>query len=177
MKKDKNTLSVALKSSKKETTVKAKAFEKKLSAVEKQVADLSEFKSKKLQEEREEKLRKKKEMKKARKKFDELTAKKQAGTEINYSLIDVAESKTYMEHKEGAIENKSEMKQIGTEVKGIDEEDAIEKDLEDVNCMSDKDFAEHLWMKFWGRPRPAKYSCQQESVSDELGDGRDRDDS
>ena len=58
LKKDKNSLSVALKSSKKETTEQTKAFEKKLSVVEKQVADLSEFKSKKLEEEREVKLRK-----------------------------------------------------------------------------------------------------------------------
>ena len=62
-------------------------------------------------------------------------------------------------------------------MKGIEENDEPDKYLEDVNCMSDKDFSEHLWKTFCGRSRPAKYSSQQESVSDELGDGRNLDES
>ena len=57
-----------------------------------------------------------------------------------------------------AFPNNLEMKPIAA---GIEENGATEKDLEDVNCMSDKDFAECMWKKFCGRPQPAKYSSQQ----------------
>ena len=96
---------------------------------------------------------------------------------INYELLDNAKSNNNLENKETDIENNVEMGQIGTKVKGIEETDESEKDLEDVNCLSDKDFAEHLRKTFCGRSRPAKYSSQQESVSDELGDGRNLDES
>ena len=76
LKKDKNSLSVALKSSKKENTDNAKAFEKKLLINEKKVEDLSEFKSKKSRAKREEKLIQKEEMKKAKKNIDELNKAK-----------------------------------------------------------------------------------------------------
>ena len=37
--------------------------------------------------------------------------------------------------------------------------EAPEKELEDenLNLMSDKDFMEHMWKKFCGRPRPAAH--------------------
>ena len=47
------------------------------------------------------------------------------------------------------IENKCAMKHIGTKVEGIEENGALENDLEDVNSMSDKDFSEYLWKKFY----------------------------
>lgn len=59
--------------------------------------------------------------------------------------------------------------------KGAEEKEAHEKDLkgENIHLLSDKEFAEYMWMTFCGRPRPAKYSPQQEV--DELGDGKNID--
>ena len=66
--KDKNTLNVALKSAKQELKSQNKTFEKQLLASEKKVAELNNFKIKKLNDERQEKLQKRKELKmKARK--------------------------------------------------------------------------------------------------------------
>ena len=66
--KEKNTLNVALKSAKQELKSQNKTFEKQLLASEKKVAELNNFKIKKLNDERQEKLQKRKELKmKARK--------------------------------------------------------------------------------------------------------------
>ena len=60
--KDKNVLSVALKSVKQEFKAQIKASEDKLKTCEKKLVELHEFKSKKLNEERQERIRKKKEL-------------------------------------------------------------------------------------------------------------------
>ena len=59
-----------MKSSKHEIKQQSKVFDKKLEVFEKKIADLNEFRAKKLAEEREEKLRKKKEIKKANRKLN-----------------------------------------------------------------------------------------------------------
>ena len=61
--KEKNVISVALKSVKQDLKAQKKASEDKLVVYEKKLAELNEFKSKKLNEERQERLRKKKERK------------------------------------------------------------------------------------------------------------------
>ena len=53
----------------------------------------------------------------------------------------------------------------------IKDEEASEE--ENLESMSDNDFLEHMWKKFCGQPRPAKFSFQQESKSND--DGRDLD--
>ena len=60
--KDKNTLNVALKSAKQELKSQNKTFEKQLLVSEKKVAELHNFKMKKMNDERQEKLRKRKEL-------------------------------------------------------------------------------------------------------------------
>ena len=62
--KEKNVISVALKSVKQDLKVQRKTSEDKLLIYEKKLTELNEFKSKKLNEERQERLRKKKERKK-----------------------------------------------------------------------------------------------------------------
>jgi hypothetical protein len=75
VKKDKNSLSVALKGSKQNVKEIEKAFAKERELFEKNTSELKEFKRKKLNEEREERLRKKKEMKKAKKKNHDVLTK------------------------------------------------------------------------------------------------------
>ena len=65
-KKEKSVLSVALKSSRKETKEQSREFEKKIVETEKKLAELNNFRIKKMAEEREEKQRRKKELKKIR---------------------------------------------------------------------------------------------------------------
>ena len=67
--KDKNVLSVALKSMKQDLKAQVKASEEKLAAYEKKLSVLNEFKSKKIHEERQERIRKKKELKREAKKL------------------------------------------------------------------------------------------------------------
>ena len=61
--KDKNTLNIALKSIKQDVKSQRKTFEKELASYEKKVSELSDFKTKKLNEERREKITRKKEQK------------------------------------------------------------------------------------------------------------------
>ena len=68
-KKEKNVISVALKASKAETKEQRKEFEKKDSDLEKKVAELNDFKQRKLAEERELKIKNQKELKKANQKL------------------------------------------------------------------------------------------------------------
>ena len=65
---EKNVLSVALKSAKQDLKIQSKASEGKLVKYEKKLSELNEFKTKKLNEERQEKIRKKKELRKEAKK-------------------------------------------------------------------------------------------------------------
>ena len=65
---DKNVLSVAMKSVKEDLKTLSKTSEKKLCEYEKKITELNEFKVKKLDEERKERLRKKKELKNEAKK-------------------------------------------------------------------------------------------------------------
>ena len=66
--KEKNALNVALKSAKQDVKSQSKAFEKKLTSFEKKVSELTDFKTKKLNEERLERVAKKKELKREAKK-------------------------------------------------------------------------------------------------------------
>ena len=68
MNKDKNELSVALKSVKQEFKAQIKASEDKLKICEEKLVELHEFKSKKLNEERQERIREKKELRRETKK-------------------------------------------------------------------------------------------------------------
>ena len=70
--KDKNALSVALKSSKQNAKEQNKAFEKNIDTLKKKLAELNEFKNRKLSEEREEKIRKRKDLKKAKQKLKKI---------------------------------------------------------------------------------------------------------
>ena len=69
--KDKNAISVALKSNKQNTKEQNKAFQKKIDILEKKLVELNEFKNVKLSEERAEKIRKRKELKKAKQKLNQ----------------------------------------------------------------------------------------------------------
>ena len=69
--KEKNVLSIALKSAKHDLKVQNKASEEKFRTYEKKLNELNEFKAKKLQEERKERLQKKKERKKLAKQCSE----------------------------------------------------------------------------------------------------------
>ena len=73
IKKDKNSLSVALKAAKAEAKEQLKDFEKQKNRLENSILDLSEFKKVKLAEEREEKLKKRKELKKSKQKLKKET--------------------------------------------------------------------------------------------------------
>ena len=73
IKKDKNSLSVALKAAKAEVKEQLKDFEKQKTRLETTILDLNEFKKVKLAEEREEKLKKRKELKKAKQKLKKET--------------------------------------------------------------------------------------------------------
>ena len=66
IKKDKNSLSVALKGSRKENKELSKSFDRERETFVKKISELTEFKSRKLNEERAEKFIKRKEMKKSR---------------------------------------------------------------------------------------------------------------
>ena len=183
---EKESLSVALKSSKKEIKEQTKSMGVKIEALEKTTAELSRFKTNKMAEEREERVRKKKEIKKAKKKLSEqlkvekeekilaketpavldknITVKKQASKDdepkVEKLIHELNDAVALEHHKkdESDIENNFELEQIGTEVKGFEENNEHEKVVVKVNDMSDEDFAEHLWKTFCGRPRPAKYS-------------------
>ena len=140
LKKDKNILSVALKTSKQEIKEQNKSFEKKVSVFEKKIEELSEYKVKKLSEEREEKLRQKREKKKAKQKLNQgenkdmpegntaSPALKPEKPEIaeNFSKVDVAnniepEGKMLPEHK-----NKDENESIKElEVGNLDDDEKL----------------------------------------------------
>ena len=75
LKKTKNALSVALKGSKKEISENYKEFEKKKNVYEKKILDLSEFKNRKVAEEREENIKRRKELKKDNQKARKENAK------------------------------------------------------------------------------------------------------
>ena len=47
---------------------------------------------------------------------------------------------------------------------------------ENVNMMSDEDFCEHLWQKYCGRPRPAEFCSQKETMLDKVDEVKDFDD-
>ena len=68
LKKEKNSISVALKGSKQEVKEHAKAFAREKNLLETKICELNDFRTKKLNEEREEKSRKRKEVKKANRK-------------------------------------------------------------------------------------------------------------
>ena len=79
--KEKNVLSVALKTSKAEIKDQRKGFEKKSSELEKKVVELNDFKKKKLAEERELKIKNRKEIKKANQKIKKEKVKESSAEE------------------------------------------------------------------------------------------------
>ena len=81
---EKNALNVALKTIKQDMKSKNESFEKEISAYEKKVFELNEFKTKKLDEEKREKLMKKKELKREAKK-----TRNNNNTIINEKLAEV----------------------------------------------------------------------------------------
>ena len=176
LKKDKNSLSVALKGKKQEIKEIYKANAKQKEALEKKVIDLNEYKTRKMTEEREERIKKKKELKKEKQKNRRLVKHDtdDASNIPNVELTEVKESKI----KTNSLVNEQNPKETDDSRKAVEENEAPEKELEDVdvNLMSDNDFAEHLWMTFCGRPRPAEYCSQQESVPEKHGDDRELDD-
>ena len=193
--KDKNALSVALKTCKKELKEHHKEFDKKELECEKKIAELSDFKRTKLAEEREAKIQKKKEIKKAKQKAKHCEALNDKPEKRMEDLEDAKRNEDFStEEEEPKANNETETKVIeereimgqtnlvsdesGKDFKNMEGNEASAEDSEDknVNLMSDQEFCEHLWQKFCNRPRPAKYCSQQESLVNKLGDEKDFDD-
>ena len=112
MNKDKNVLSVALKAAKQDFKTQNKISEDKLTAYEKKLVQLNEFKTKKLNEERQERLRKKKDLKKESKKLcdnnnkpytDTITAKENVeendAEKVEDSVVSVEKTKEKVQVK------------------------------------------------------------------------------
>ena len=174
IKKEKNALSVALKGKTQEIKEINQANTKKEEVLDKKVIELSEYKTRKMIEEREERIKKKKEIKKEKQKSKRLVNKDDDSNDPHLNSTEETKTDILETEKKGIKIHEDK----DANIKGVEENEAHEKDLEDknINHMSDKEFAEHMWMKFCGRPRPAKYSSQQEFVADELGDERNLDD-
>ena len=97
--KDKNALNVALKSIKQDVKCQNKAFEKEITAYEKKVSDLNDFKTKKLNEERQEKLAKKKEIKREAKKNRNVQNNNTVSNE-NPVVVEESNEENSVEHEE-----------------------------------------------------------------------------
>jgi hypothetical protein len=186
IKKEKNVLSVALKGKNQEIKEINKAIANEKEVLEKKVFDLNEYKARKMTEEREERIKIKKEIKKEKQKSRKLVNHGQNDANSNIPNPEVTEVKQN-EVKTDKLETEKNMEgfprhknydETDDSIKGVEENEAPEEDLDDenVNLMTDKDFIEHMWKNFCGKPRPAKYTSQQESVKDKLKVGRDLDD-
>ena len=143
-KKDKNMLSVALKSSKQNVKEIEKAFVKEKELFEKNTSELREFKRKKLNEEREERIRKKKDIKKAKKKnpTDALTKDSEDNTKQDNSeggeeskKFEANCGKTDLEQENENGEDTREIHEIKDETSEaqIDENDNSELETFDAN--------------------------------------------
>ena len=197
MNKESNTLSVALKAAKADVKEQNKQFDKKNLELEKKVVELSEYRKIKLAEEREVKLKNRKELKKERQKqkHEQETNEKNSidktkpepkpsdnpANQDNSTKVDTNENHVLDVTQDdedltpGNVEASEQKSDETAEPKLMSEED-LDDGNGNVKLMSDKDFIEHMWKNFCGKPRPAKYTSQQESLKDKLNNGRDLDD-
>ena len=60
------------------------------------------------------------------------------------------------------IKTSDEFDNSGEKVAVLENEPHDNADIDDVNAMSDNEFMEHMWIKFFGKSRPPKFNDTEE---------------